>query len=42
MTPFGLIVAALIIGHNVRKGLERVADAIASHRTGNRKHQPPA
>lgn len=42
MTAFGLIVAALIIGHDVRKGLERVADAIASHRTRNRKHQPPA
>ncbi|WP_257721760.1 hypothetical protein [Thauera humireducens] len=42
MSTIGLIVAALIIGHNIRKGLERVADAIASHRTRNRKHQPPA
>lgn len=42
MIGVSLIVAALIIGHDIRKGLERVADAIASHRTGNRKHQPPA
>lgn len=42
MTAFGLIVAAPIIGHDIRKGLERVADAITSHRTRNRKHQPPA
>ena len=37
-----LILSALCVGHDVRKGLERIADAIASRRTRNRKHQPPA
>lgn len=28
MTALGIIVAAFIIGHDIRKGLEKIADAI--------------